>query len=76
MQLALQLKLFPVDEDLQIAAFILYGDVEITEHAARELLAGAPDHDIMITAASALLLRPFVQLHCNADRLVSIHQHF
>ena len=46
------LKLFPVDEDLQIAAFILYGDVEITEHAARELLAGAPDHDIMITAAS------------------------
>lgn len=46
------LKLFPVDEDLQIAAFILYGDVEITEHAARELLASAPEHDIMITAAS------------------------
>ena len=47
-----QLKLFKVSEDLQIAAFILYGDVEITQHAAKELLARAPQFDIMLTSAS------------------------
>ena len=36
------LKLFKVSDDLQIAAFILYGDVEITMHAAKELLAQDP----------------------------------
>lgn len=44
------LKLFPVDDNLQIAAFILFGDVEITEHAARELLAKAPDFDLLFTS--------------------------
>ncbi|MDO4517892.1 MAG: phosphoribosyltransferase family protein [Bacillota bacterium] len=46
------LKLFPVSQDLQIAAFILYGDVEICQHAAEKLLAKAPEFDIMMTAAS------------------------
>lgn len=46
------LKLFHVADDLQIAAFILYGDVEITQHAAKELLARAPEFDIMLTSAS------------------------
>ena len=46
------LKLFSVSEDTQIAAFILYGDVSITEHAAKELLARAPEFDIILTAAS------------------------
>ena len=44
------LKLFPVSDDLQIAAFILFGDVEITQHAARELLARAPRFDLILTA--------------------------
>ncbi|MDD4200980.1 MAG: phosphoribosyltransferase family protein [Eubacteriales bacterium] len=47
-----ELKLFKVADNLQIAAFILYGDVEITKHAARELLAKAPEFDIILTAAS------------------------
>ena len=46
------LKLFKVSDDLQIAAFILYGDVEITKHAAAELLRRAPEFDIMLTSAS------------------------
>ncbi len=46
------LKLFKVSDDLQIAAFILYGDVAITMHAAKELLARAPEFDIMLTSAS------------------------
>ena len=44
------LPLFPVNENLQIAAFILFGDVEITKTCAAELLKIAPEYDIMITA--------------------------
>lgn len=44
------LPLFPVNDKLQIAAFILFGDVEITKTCATELLKKAPEYDIMITA--------------------------
>lgn len=44
------LPLFPVNEKLYIAAFILFGDVEITKACATELLKKAPEHDIMLTA--------------------------
>lgn len=47
-----ELKLFPVNEKLYIAAFILFGDVELTEKCAEALLKKAPDFDIMITAES------------------------
>ena len=45
-----KLPLFPVDEDTMIAAFIIFGDVEMTETAARALLDRAPDFDILMTA--------------------------
>ena len=45
-----KLPLFPVSDDLSIAAFIMLGDVEINEAAARELLAKAPAFDIILTA--------------------------
>lgn len=44
------LQLYPIGPDLQIAAFILFGDVEITQHAAKELLKRSPEFDIVITA--------------------------
>ena len=44
------LPLFPVNENLYIAAFILFGDVEITKACATELLKKAPEHDILLTA--------------------------
>lgn len=44
------LPLFKVADDLYIAAFILFGDVEITQACARELLAKAPEYDIIVTA--------------------------
>lgn len=44
------LQLFKVDENLSIAAFILFGDVELTVQCAKELLKKAPEYDIMITA--------------------------
>ena len=45
-----ELPLCKVTDDLYIAAFIMFGDVEITKAAAAELLKRAPEHDIMITA--------------------------
>lgn len=43
------LKKFPVSDTLDIAAFILFGDVEITVAAAEELLKKAPKFDYIIT---------------------------
>jgi adenine phosphoribosyltransferase len=40
----------PLNENLSIAAFVLFGDVEMTVAAATELLKVAPAHDILITA--------------------------
>ncbi len=47
-----QLPLCKVTDDLYIAAFIMFSDVEITTATARELLKKAPEFDILITAES------------------------
>lgn len=47
-----QLPLCPINEDLYIGAFIMFSDVEITKAAARDLLAKAPEFDVIITAES------------------------
>ena len=39
-----------LSDDLSIAAFVLFGDVEMTVAAAEHLLRVAPPHDILITA--------------------------
>lgn len=44
------LLLCEVSEHLDIAAFIMFGDVEITEASAAALLEKCPEHDILITA--------------------------
>lgn len=46
------LPICPIDEHLDIAGFVMFGDVEVTECAARELLKKCPEHDIIITAES------------------------
>ena len=46
------LPLCPISDSLNIAAFILFGDVELTERCAEELYKLAPEHDVMITAES------------------------
>lgn len=47
-----QLPLCSITDDLYIGAFIMFSDVEITTACARDLLAKAPDFDIIITAES------------------------
>ena len=39
-----------ISDDLSIAAFVLFGDVELTVASAAELLKIAPEHDVLITA--------------------------
>lgn len=40
----------PVNDKFDIAAFIMFGDIEMTEVAARELLKRVPEHDVVVTA--------------------------
>ena len=47
-----QLPICRVTDDLYIGAFIIFGDVEMTVAAARDLLKKAPEFDIMITSES------------------------
>lgn len=44
-----ELRLFPVSDSLDIAAFILFGDTEITIAAASELLKKVPEFDFILT---------------------------
>lgn len=46
------LPLCPIGENLYIGAFVLFGDVELTERCAKALYEKAPEHDVMITAES------------------------
>ena len=46
------LPLCPINENLYIGAFILFGDVELTEKCAEELAKLAPEHDVLLTAES------------------------
>lgn len=47
-----RLPLCPISDSLSIGAFIMFGDTELTEYCAEELLKRAPDFDVMITAES------------------------
>ena len=42
----------PLNENLCIAGFVIFGDVELTKACAADLLKKAPEHDVMITAES------------------------
>ncbi len=44
-----ELPLCPINDKLDIAAFVMFGDVEITVAAARDLLVKAPEFDVILT---------------------------
>ena len=46
------LPLCPIGENLYIGAFVLFGDVELTERCAEELYKRAPEYDCLLTAES------------------------
>ena len=44
------LPICPVNDNLSIGAFVIFGDQELTVAAAAELLKRAPEYDYLITA--------------------------
>ena len=47
-----ELPICPISDNLDIAAFVMFSDVEITVAAAAELLKKIPDFDVIVTAES------------------------
>ena len=47
-----ELPICPISDTLDIAGFVMFGDVEITEKVAEALMKKCPEHDIIITAES------------------------
>ena len=45
-----KLPVFKLNDEMSIAAFVIFGDVELTVACARELINIMPEHDIIITA--------------------------
>lgn len=47
-----ELPICPLNDEVDIAGFVMFSDVEITEQAAIALLEKCPPHDIIVTAES------------------------
>lgn len=47
-----ELKICPINDKLDIAAFVMFSDVELTVATATELIKKIPDCDVIITAES------------------------
>lgn len=47
-----ELPICPINEHLDIAGFVMFGDVEITEASAKALMEKCPEHDVVVTAES------------------------
>ncbi len=61
------LQLFRINDKLQIAAFILFGDVEVTKASASALLERAPEYDILFTAECKSLPLIYEMARQNGD---------
>ena len=71
--LARNLPICPINENVSIAAFVLFGDVEMTVAAARDLLKVAPEHDIIITAEAKgiPLVHELARQNCESTYIVA-----
>ena len=47
-----ELPICPINEHMDIAGFVMFGDVEVTEASARALMEKCPEHDVIVTAES------------------------
>lgn len=61
-----ELPICPVNDKLDIAAFIMFDDVEITQKSADALYAICPEHDVVLTAEakSIPLCYEFARIGC------------
>ena len=47
-----ELPICPLNEHMDIAGFVMFSDVEITEQTAKALMEKCPEHDVIVTAES------------------------
>ena len=59
-----ELPLCPISDELNIGAFVIFGDPELTTACAEALNARAPEHDVMITAEVRSITTDHVQTLC------------
>ena len=65
-----------VADDLYIGAFILFGDVELTEHCAAELLKRVPEYDYLVAPeAKAIPLIHEMARQSGANKYVVARKH-
>ena len=62
------LPLCPLNDDLYIGAFVIFGDCELTEACAAELLKRAPEYDYMITAESKGIPLAYARARQHGDK--------
>lgn len=71
-----QLPICKVTDDVYIGAFILFGDVELTVHCAKELLKRAPEYDYIIAPeAKAIPLLYEMARQSNAEKYFVARKH-
>ncbi|MBQ6174790.1 MAG: adenine phosphoribosyltransferase [Clostridia bacterium] len=63
-----ELPLCRVNDDLYIGAFVIFGDNEMTEACAAELLKRAPEYDYLITAESKGIPLAYEMARQHGDR--------
>lgn len=64
-----QLHYFPLTEKLYIAGFVMFGDVELTERCAAELLKICPPYDMLIVAESKGVPLAYEMAKQNGDEI-------
>ena len=70
------LPICPVDENISIGAFVMFGDAELTVAAARDLLNLAPEYDYIITAeAKGIPLAHEMARQANDDYYFVVRKH-
>lgn len=63
-----ELPICPVNDELSIGAFVILGDAELSEAAARELLKLAPEYDYILTAEAKGITLAHEMARQNKDR--------
>ena len=66
------LPLCPVTDDLYIGAFVMFGKVDLTVHAAKELLKKAPEFDYIVAPeAKSIPLAYEMSRQCGKEYLIA-----
>ena len=47
-----ELPICPINDHMDIAGFVMFSDVEVTEKTAKALMGKCPEHDVIVTAES------------------------